>query len=421
MGGTMTTTTRPVFDPAEVSSLAFWEQPAADRDVTFAVLRRERPVSWHRPAEGSLMEPTADGFWAVVRHADIVEVSRHPELFASGNGVMLEDTPRDFTEAASSFLTVDGAPHHHLRRLVSSAFTPRQVARIEDQIAAQAQRIVSELLEVPEGDFVAQVSRRLPLWTISEMMGVPDSMRHDYMVAADGMVGWNDPDVRGDRAPMDLLIESLMALHAISNELAAARRATPGDDLMTALVQAEVDGDRLQDSDIASFFVLLAVAGNDTTRNTSSHGVHAFRRNHGQRAWLAADPAARMGTAVEELLRWGSSVMTFRRTATRDTVLSGSDIRAGDKVVMIYSSGNRDERVFVDPWRLDLARDPNPHVTFGGGGVHFCLGASLARTQLRSLFGELLARVPTLTVGEPELLVSNFMHAVTRLPYRIGD
>jgi cytochrome P450 len=421
MGGTMTTTTRPVFDPAEVSSLAFWEQPAADRDVTFAVLRRERPVSWHRPAEGSLMEPTADGFWAVVRHADIVEVSRHPELFASGNGVMLEDTPRDFTEAASSFLTVDGAPHHHLRRLVSSAFTPRQVARIEDQIAAQAQRIVSELLEVPEGDFVAQVSRRLPLWTISEMMGVPDSMRHDYMVAADGMVGWNDPDVCGDRAPMDLLIESLMALHAISNELAAARRATPGDDLMTALVQAEVDGDRLEDSDIASFFVLLAVAGNDTTRNTSSHGVHALGRNHGQRAWLAADPAARMGTAVEELLRWGSSVMTFRRTATRDTVLSGSDIRAGDKVVMIYSSGNRDERVFVDPWRLDLARDPNPHVTFGGGGVHFCLGASLARTQLRSLFGELLARVPTLTVGEPELLVSNFMHAVTRLPYRIGD
>jgi cytochrome P450 len=417
----MSALTRADYDRATISTLEFWEQPAEVRDETFAELRRDRPVSWHPPAEGALMEHTDEGFWAVVRHADIVDVSRRPELFCSGNGVMFEDVPTDFTDAASSFLVTDGDRHHRLRRLVSSAFTPRQVARIEDQIAAQARRIVSELLEAPEGDFVARVSRRLPLWTISEMMGVPASMRDAYMVAADGMVGWNDPAVRGDRAPMDLLLESLMSLHGISGELAAARRRAPTDDLMTSLVQAEVEGETLRDEEIASFFVLLAVAGNDTTRNTSSHGVLALDRNPEARSWLADDVPARMGPAVEELLRWGSAVMTFRRTATADTVLGDQEIRAGDKVVLVYSSGNRDERVFVDPWRLDLGRNPNPHVTFGGGGVHFCLGASLARTQLRCLFGELATRVPDLAIGEPEYLVSNFMHAVTSLPYRIGD
>jgi cytochrome P450 len=203
--------------------------------------------------------------------------------------------------------------------------------------------------------------------------------------------------------------------------LATARRRTPSEDLMTNLVQAEVDGQLLTDAEIASFFVLLAVAGNDTTRNTTSHAVYALDRNPQQRAWLVEDLPARIPTAVEEFLRWGSAVMTFRRTTTADTVLNGQAIAAGDKVVMFYSSGNRDELAFADPWTVDLSRNPNPHVTFGGGGVHFCLGASLARTQLRSLFSELLVRVPGLTVGEPEFLVSNFMHAITALPYRIGD
>jgi cytochrome P450 len=412
---------RPANDRIDISSLAFWKQSARARDEAFAELRRDRPVSWHPPAESPLMEPSYDGFWAVVRNADITEVSRRADLFCSGGGTSFEDIPQDIAESASSFLIKDGAVHSRLRRLVSAAFTPRQVARVEEQIAGQARRIVDDLLETREGDFVEAVSRRLPLWTISEMMGVPESMRQEYMIAADGVIGQNDPSVRGDLDPMQFLLGSIAKLHAISNELAAARRQTPGDDLMTNLVHAEVDGESLTDPEIASFFVLLAVAGNDTTRNTTSHSVHAFDHYPDQREWLTEDLGGRLPTAVEELLRWGSAVMDFRRTATTDTVLGGQAISQGDKVVMFYSSGNRDERAFTEPWTLDLSRDPNPHVTFGGGGVHFCLGAPMARAQLRSLFSELLTRVPKLTVGEPEFLVSNFMHAVTALPYRIGD
>lgn len=417
----MTTVTRPDYDPASISPLSFWEQTARERDETFAMLRRERPVSWHPPVEGGLMPHDDAGLWAVTRHADIVEVSRHPETFRSGDGVMLEDVPSDFTDAASSFLVTDGDRHSRLRKLISSAFTPRQVARIEEQIAAQASRIVDELLEAGDGDFVAQVSRRLPTWTISEMMGVPPDIRADYVAAADGMVGWNDPVVRGDREPMDLLMESLMALYGISNQLAEARRANPADDLMSNLVAAEVDGTSLTDDEIASFFVLLAVAGNDTTRHTSSHGILALSEHPDQWRYLLEDPAARVPTAVEELLRWGSAVMTFRRTAAADTTLHGVDISEGDKVALIYSSGNRDEEVFDDPWRFDVSRDPNPHVTFGGGGAHFCLGASLARTQLRCLLTELLTRTPGITASDPQYLVSNFMHAVTALPCQLGS
>ena len=417
----MTTATRPDYDPATVSTLAFWEQNSVERDKTFAALRKERPVSWHPPAEGGLMQPVDDGFWAVVRHSDIVTVSRKPDIYCSSQGVIFEDVPSDFADAASSFLVMDGERHSRLRRLVSAAFTPRQVARIEAQIAEQANKIVTELLTTAEGNFVTQVSRRLPTWTISEMMGVPPSMRADYVALADGMVGWNDPTVRGDREPMQLLMDSLMGLYTISNDLATARRQKPAEDLMTSLVQAEVDGESLSDDEIASFFVLLAVAGNDTTRNTTSHGVHALAQNPDQRSWLAEDLVGRMPLAVEELLRWASPVMDFRRTVTTDTVLGDQEILEGDKVVLFYTSRNRDEEVFSDPWTLDLTRDPNPHIAFGGGGVHFCLGASLARTQLRCLFSELLSRAPGLTVGTPELLVSNFMSAVTGLPYRIGD
>jgi cytochrome P450 len=412
---------RPEYDSVDISSMAFWTQAPRVRDDSFAELRRDRPVSWHPPVEGGLMAPSYDGFWAVVRNVDITEVSRRSDLFCSTEGIGFEDVPYDVAEMTSSFLSKDGDVHNRLRRLVSAAFTPRQVARIQEEIARQAQRIVDELLETPDGNFVEVVSQRLPLWTISELMGVPESMRREYMTAADGVVGQSDPRVRGDRDPLTFLLDSITDLHAISNELAAARRRSPADDLMTNLVEAKIDGDSLTDPEIASFFVLLAVAGNDTTRNTTSHSVYAFDRHPNQRVWLLQDLGGRIGTAVEELLRWGSAVMTFRRTATTDTVLAGQDISKGDRVVMMYTSGNRDERAFTDPWSLDLGRSPNPHVTFGGGGIHFCLGASLARTQLRCLFSELLTRVPTLTVGEPEFLASAFMNAIVSLPYRIGD
>ncbi len=412
---------KPPYDAVDVSSSAFWSQTAADRDRAFALLRSERPVSWHPPAEGALMPQDDDpGFWAVVRLEDVMAVSRNPEVFCSGQGVMYEDVPQAVLDAAQSFLAMDAPRHTKLRRLVSSAFTPRKVAAIEEQIRRQAQAVVDDLAPLGECDFVAQVSRRLPMWTISEMMGVAPDDREAVVHAADSMVSWNDPEVQAGRPPLQVMVDSLLALHAAARALAEDRRRSPTDDLMTALVQAEVEGDRLTDDEICAFFVLLSVAGNDTTRNTISHGMKALCDHPDQRAALLADFDGRIDTAVEEMVRWATPVMTFRRTATRDTELAGVPVAGGDKVVMFYASANRDERAFPDPGRFDVTRQPNEHVGFGGGGPHFCMGASLARRQLRALFGELLRRLPDLEVGEPEFLLGNFIHGVTRMPCRFS-
>ncbi|MDQ1566444.1 MAG: hypothetical protein QOF96_1324 [Actinomycetota bacterium] len=417
----MTITTKPDYDPIPLSSLAFWTQTAEEREPSFRELRRDRPVSWHPPFEGALV-PDLDpdgGYWAVVRHADVMAVSRNPELFCSSRGVMFEDIPQFVADAAQSFLQADAPRHTKLRRLVSTAFTPRQVARIEEQIVRQAATIVDDLLAGPaEFDFVHAVSKRLPMWTVSDMMGVPLDDRQAVVTAADSMVSWNDPEVQAGRDPLQVLTDSLIALHGHARALAEARRADPADDVMTALVQAEVDGDRLTDEEICAFFVLLSVAGNDTTRNTISHGMKALCDNPDQRALLTEHFDAHIGTAVEELVRWATPVMTFRRTATADTELGGQPITVGDKVVMFYSAANRDETAFPDADRFDVTRHPNEHVGYGGGGPHFCMGASLARRQLRAIFGELLHRVPTLELGPPALLVGNFIHGVTRMPGR---
>jgi cytochrome P450 len=418
----MTLTTKPEYDAIPLSSMAFWASTAEEREESFAVLRRERPVSWHPPFEGALMPHDDDpGYWAVVGHADVVTVSRTPEVFCSGQGVMLEDVPQMVLDAAQSFLAMDAPRHSTLRRLISAAFTPRQVARIEEQIRHQARAIVDDLLAGPSTcDFVAAVSQRLPMWTIFDMMGVPGPERKHVVEAADSMVSWNDPEVQAGRQPLQVLVDSLLALHAAARGLAEARRADPTDDVMTALVQAEVDGDRLTDDEICAFFVLLSVAGNDTTRNTISHGMKALCDHPDQRELLTEDFEARIGPAVEEMVRWATPVMTFRRTATRDTELGGQTIATGDKVVMFYASANRDVAAFSEPERFDITRDPNEHVGFGGGGPHFCMGASLARRQLRAIFGELLHRVGDIELGTPELLVGNFIHGVTRMPCRFS-
>ncbi len=409
--------TRPDYDPVSVGSLEFWSLTPEGREERLRVLRDERPVSWQRPAEGSMLPQEDDaGFWAITRHADIAAVSKDPETFCSGQGVMIEDVPSDILEAASSFLATDAPRHTQLRRLVSAAFTPRRVKQIEAQIADQARCIVDDLIATGDCDFVDQVSRRLPMWTIYEMCGLPVERRDDAAHAADGMVSWADADVRAGLEPADLLNQSLVTLITIGLELADDRRENPRDDLMTSLVQAEVDGERLSEEEIAAFFVLLSVAGNDTTRNTISRTMEALTRFPDQRKILQADPDGTLNTAVDEFVRWASPVMTFRRVATRDVELHGQRIRAGDWVVMFYASGNRDERVFTEPYTFDVTRSPNPHVGFGGGGPHFCMGNMLARTQLRSLFGELLRRVPDLRTGEPVQLVGNFVDGVKSMP-----
>jgi cytochrome P450 len=414
------------FDPIDLSATAFWAQPAAAREEAFEVLRRERPVSWQRPPEPVLIEATdsTGGYWAVVRHADVQTVSRDPETFCSGQGVMLEDAPQELLDAAHSFLAMDAPRHTKVRGLVQKAFTPRQVRRISEGIEANARRIIDELeprlANGGEVDFVEAVAARLPMVTIWDMVGVPEAERERLTGSANDMVGWNDPEVIAGREPAAMIFEGILELTAAALELAEARRAEPTDDLMSALVAAEIEGERLTDAEIGAFFVLLAVAGNDTTRHTTSHAMRALTEHPDQREYLCADLDGRIEGAVEEFVRWATPVMTFRRTATRDAELDGQAIAAGEKVVLFYTAANRDPEAFEAPERFDVTRSPNRHVGFGGGGPHYCLGAALARTQLRSIFTELLTRLPGLEAGEPEPLVGNFVHGVKRMPARLG-
>ncbi|OBJ70668.1 cytochrome P450 [Mycobacterium sp. 1274756.6] len=407
------------YDPVSISPLSFWAATAEERERSFKILRDERPVSWHPPIEGTMMPAPVAGVWAVTRHEDISYVSKNPELFCSGQGVMIEAVPAELLDASQSFLAMDGPQHSSLRRLVSSVFTPRQVARIQEQIKNQAAHIVDDLLKTTEGDFVEQVSKKLPMWTIYEMMGVPEHQRDAAANHADGMVSWADPDVAAGRQPAEVLNDSLVGLHTIGLELAERRRSHPENDLMTKLVQAEVDGRRLTDAELGAFFVLLSVAGNDTTRNTMTLTTLALQEFVDQRELLAKDFDTHIKTATDEFVRWATPVMTFRRTATRDTVLHDQEIKEGDWVVMMYSSGNRDERVFDSPGRFDITRAPNPHVGFGGGGPHYCMGVFLAKMQLEAFFRELIFRVPKLRVGEPEYLTGNFVRAVKSLSYTV--
>ena len=406
------------YDAIDLSSRAFWSTTAAERERSFAVLRAERPVSWHPPVVDALMhDPDDRGYWAITRRADIVTVSRDNEVFLSGKGVIFENVPVELLEASQSFLAMDPPRHTKLRKVVHAAFTPRQVRRIEDSIKTNAKTVVEELRAAGSGaDFVDHCAKELPIRTLSDMVGIPESEREHVAEATDALVSWADPVYLNGREPLQVLVENQMYLHQIAGMLAAERREHPGDDLISSLVHAEVDGDRLADADVAAVFVLLAVAANDTTRQTTSHAMKALTDFPAQRAWLLASFEDRVGTAVEEFVRWATPVMTFRRTAATDFELGDQTIRAGEKVVMFYPSGNWDTDVFDHPERLDLSRSPNPHVGFGGGGLHFCLGAHVARAQLRAIFGELLTQLPDIQAGDPTYVAGNFIHAVGSMP-----
>ena len=411
--------TRP-FDEVDVSTIDFWELSAEERDARLAVLREKRPVSWQRPAAGmgSLPGLEETGYWAVVRHADVMTVSRDPATYSSAQGYMIEEIPLEILENAGSFLAMDHPRHTQMRRLVSLAFSPRRVRLLEEKIAARAKALVGDLLEQGEGDFVKTVAMPLPSLTYAEMVGVDEEDRERIVALADNMVAYNDPDALQGRDGLTLLMETLVGIYAEAAALVERRRVDPGDDILTGLVQAEVDGQQLTEEEIAAFLVLVSVAANDTTRNSISHGMRALRQFPEQRALLESNVDGHLPNAIEEIIRWATPVMTFRRTATRDAVLDGVTITEGEKVVMFYNSANRDESVFPDPWRFDITREAQ-HVGFGGGGPHFCLGASLARTMLRSTFRELITRASTLELGEPKLLVGNFIHGITAMPYKV--
>ena len=407
-------------DPGSIntSSLRFWELPEEERDEAFALLRREAPAKAMPPLEPELAviaQENPTGYRAIVRHADIKTISRDAKTYSSAAGVLADDAPLEIREATLSFISMDAPRHTKLRGLVSSAFTPRQIARIEEGIRRHAKAIVAEAAPTGGGDFVKLIAKRLPLQTISDMIGVPEADRERIVNAADAIVSVGDEAFTAGRDPMQVLGEAIWTLSQFATEMAEHRTKNPGDDLMTALVQAEIDGDRLTHAEISAWFVLLSVAGNDTTRHTTSHAMHALTLHPDQRAVLMEDLDARLPVAVEEFVRWATPVLHFRRTTTRPVELHGERLEEGEKVVLFYLSGNRDETAIDDPQRFDVTRDPNYHLGFGGGGPHYCLGASLARTQLRSIFGEMMRQIPDIEVGEPDPLAGSFIRGVKRM------
>ena len=413
------------YDEINISRKSFWETTMDEREKTFAVLRRDRPITWQPPFEENLLPVKDDhGYWAVTTYRHLVEVTKRNDDFLSGPGIVGDNLPVAMLESAQSIIAMDPPRHTKLRRLVSVAFTPKQMRRIEDQIKANATKVVDNLIEKanasPDGwvDWVAECGALLPMHNFNDMMGVPDGERQRTSHEMTVFMSWGDEEIAGatTEAKLGGMLESLTYMHELSQKTVADRRANPKDDLFTSLAQAEVDGEHLTDHEIGSFFVLLTIAGNDTTRQSLAHGLRALTTQPEQRKWLQEDLEGRVSTAVEEIVRWATPIMTFRRTAARDCELDGVQITKGDKLVMFYSSANRDEQAIERPHELDLARHPNPHISFGGGGIHHCLGNQLARFQLRALFVELLTRCPDIVAGEPELSPGSFFHVVKRMP-----
>ncbi len=373
-----------------------------------AHLRRTDPVHWQD-------EPGGPGFWAVTRYEDCVAVNRDYERFSSAaQGTMPFELGADeVAQQSLMMLNMDPPLHTRYRRLVNKGFTPRMVRDLEESIHRSTDAIIDEVIEKGEADFVTQISAELPLQVIAELLGVPQVDRHRMFEWSNRMVGNEDPEYQ-DQA--ELALTSAMELYAYASELFAKKRIDPHADLMSALTTVEIDGERLSDMELELFFLLLTVAGNETTRNLMSGGMHAFFQNPEQWQRLLDDRSL-LPTAVDEMLRFVSPVMNFRRTAMVDTELSGTAIAAGDKVVFFHASANRDEDTFSDPDTFDIGRDPNPHIAFGGGGPHFCLGTNLARMEIRVMFEHLLDRMPDIRQdGDVQRLQSQFINGVKHLP-----
>ncbi len=379
----------------------------------FTWLRQHAPVYWH--ANGG--DPAWPGFWAVTGHADIEHISRHPEIFSSSRRLVLfAETPEDQIEMQRlMMLNMDPPQHTRQRSFVNRGFTPRMIGRLTKHVREICDTLIDEVVPRGEADFVTDIAAPLPLQVICELVGAPAEDRDRIFDLSNRLVGFDDPEFRS--SPEEGM-EAAAEIYAYAHELAERRRAEPADDIVTRLLQPDDTGEVLTTSEFDLFFLLLTVAGNETTRNAASGGMHAFFEHPGQWQRLLADPGL-IPTAAEEIVRWVSPVNQFRRTAAGDTELGGQAIAEGDKVVVFYASGNRDESVFTDPQEFDIGRDPNPHVGFGGGGPHFCLGRHLAALELRVLLATLAERMPDIELaGEVSRLRSNFLNGIKHMPVR---
>ena len=378
----------------------------------FSQLRAEDPVHWTEEEDGP-------GFWSITKHADLRLINRDAEGFSSEEkGVYLME-PDGFADGydmrGKIMLLTDPPKHTRYRLLVNKGFTPRMVGMIEQHLHFRSELIVDAVIEQGECEFVTDVAAELPLQAIAEIMGVPEEDRHLLFDWSNRMVGANDPEYQSDDP--DEAGTAAAELYMYAAGLGEARRVDPRDDVVTRLINAEIDGDKLSQEEFELFCLLLAVAGNETTRNATAHGILALMEHPDQLDKLRSDPDRYIDGAVEEILRWSTPVMQFRRTAMRDLELRGKQIRAGDKVVMWHISANRDEEVFDRPFEFDIERSPNDHIAFGGGGAHYCLGTNLARMELRLIFREVASRMEDIRLtGEVERLRSNFIGGIKHIP-----
>jgi methyl-branched lipid omega-hydroxylase len=403
----------------DLSDFGFWTADRAFREGAFKTLRDTPGLRFYpeRVIDGFPFPP-GPGYYALARHEDVWAVSRNAGLFCSGQGSNIGDLPQELNEFFGSMINMDDPKHFRLRSIVSKGFTPKEVGRVEEYVHEKAKRLVDRVLDkFPEGrcDFVEHIAAPLPLEIVCDMMGIPEEDTSRIFGWTNTILGAADPEFGGN---YDALMVNAIEMFQYAQELGENRRATPTDDITSIMMGAEVDGEQLTPQEFGSFFILLVVAGNETTRNAISHGMKALTDFPQQRElwWNDFDTHAR--TAVDEIVRWATPVIHFRRTATADAAIGGQELHAGDKVVMFYSSANRDERVFDDPYRFDVTRPLQPpQAGFGAGGPHFCLGANLARREISVIFDEIRRRLPGMRItGEPDYLQSNFINGIKHLP-----
>jgi methyl-branched lipid omega-hydroxylase len=414
----MTTPTANSVEGIDVSLMEFWEQPLTARHADFAKLRALPKPAYFAEPETPFSTP-GGGYYAFVSHADVSAASRQSELFSSARGsTSIQDLPAEFNEYFGSMINMDDPRHARLRRIVSRAFTPKMIKKFEDDVQVTAASIVDDLLETGPCDFVQHVSARLPLKIICEMMGIGDEHYDMVLRNTNIILSGSDPEFISE--DMDEAITQLLTagkdLADLVTDAAADRAEHPADDLISALASANIDGEQLTPAELGSFFILLVVAGNETTRTAISHALNLLTEHPDQRQLLLAGLEGRLPSAVEEIVRYVSPVIWMRRSVTRDCTLNGHDYREGDKAVLFYWAANRDESVFADPAKFDITRTPNPHVGFGAAGPHFCLGAHLARREITAMLRELLQRVPRVhAAGEPDRLLSSFINGIKHL------
>lgn len=417
MPSSTTWSTRPNLSDIE----RFWTAPITERAAAFAALREREPVPFFAEPDFAYLPP-GPGYWALTRLDDLVDASRNASVFTSGPGATnVADMPPEFLEFYGSMINTDDPRHARLRRIVSRGFTPKRLASLTDEVQATATRIVDDLIDAGECDAVSAISARLPLKIVCDMMGVPES-QYDFVFRTSNVIlGASDPEYVPDAD--NILVALLQAgneLAELMRDLGRHREQHPTDDVTSALVNAEIDGERLTPDELASFFILLVVAGNETTRNAISWGLKLLTDHPEQRRSWLDDLDGVTPTAIEEIVRWASPVIFMRRTLAVDALLGGQPMSAGDKVLLFYWAANRDPAHFADPDAFDVRRSPNPHVGFGGAGPHFCLGAHLARREMAVMFRELLTRVPDIHVtAEPRRLQSMFINGIKSMPVSV--